>query len=123
TDELVARLESLKRQARESVRGFRDAAPGVHGALEDYEQQLWQLGYPDAAVRTSTDGAGVFRTELPAGAWLFAAERSVYVPVASSPPSPSPTALALDPLALYSTSAYQHFLPTGRLSGYDAVTV
>ena len=31
-----------------------------------------------------------------------------------------PSALALDPLALYSTSQFQHFQPTARMTGFDA---
>lgn len=123
SDGLIERLEGMKRQSRESVRGFRDAAPGVRQALDDHELQLWQAGYPDAAIRTATDAQGAFRAEVPAGAWLLFAERSVFVPVYTSRSPGPPTAFALDPLARYATSAYQHFLPTARLTGFDAVTV
>lgn len=123
SDELLDRLEGLKRQARESMRGFREAAPATRAALEDAETQLWKAGYPEAAVRTSTDAAGAFRAELPAGAWLLAAERSVFVPVQSARGGAAPTPQALDPLARYATSSYQHFLPSARLVGYDAVTI
>jgi hypothetical protein len=121
--DLLERLESAKRNARESMQGFREAAPAVHAALEAHEQRLWEAGYPDAAVRTSTDAAGAFRAELPAGAWLLVAERSVFV--ATTPPRPGATATAqaLDPLARYTTPQYQHFLPAARLLGFDAVTV
>ncbi len=105
------------------MKGFRDAAPIVRSALEDYEQGLWEAGYPDAAVRTSTDADGAFRAEVPAGAWLLVAQRSVFVSTAPPRASAAPTAQALDPLARYMTSAYQHFLPTARLTGFDAVTV
>lgn len=123
SDALLDRLEDLKRQARDSMRGFREAAPAVRAAIEDYERHLWEAGYPDAAVRTSTDATGVFRAELGPGPWLVVAERTVFVPVHSTRPGGGPTALSLDPLARYSTAAYQHFLPTARLAGYDAVTV
>ena len=123
SDERLERLEALKRQARESIQGFREAAPSVRAILEEYEMQLWRLGYPEAAVRTSTDATGAFRAELPAGAWLFVAERSVFVPVQAARASGGPSVLALDPLARYSSNSYQHFLPSGRLVGYDAVSV
>lgn len=123
SDELLERLEDLKRHARESMRGFRDAAPAARAALEDHEMQLWRAGYPEAAVRTSTDAAGTFRAELPAGAWLLVVERSVFVSVNSTRGGAVPTAQALDPLARYAASSYQHFLPTARLAGYDAVTL
>jgi hypothetical protein len=123
SDDLLERLETTKRNARESMKGFREAAPVVRAVVEEYEQRLWESGYPDAAVRTSTDATGAFRVEVPTGAWLLVAERSVFVPTSSPRASATPTAQSLDPLARYSTSAYQHFLPTTRLVGYDAVTV
>jgi hypothetical protein len=121
--DLLDRLESAKRNARESMQGFREAAPLVHAALEAHEQRLWEAGYPDAAVRTSTDATGAFRAELPAGPWLLVAERRVFVPTAPPRPSATATAQALDPLARYTTSQYQHFLPAAQLLGFDAVTV
>ena len=123
SDERLERLELLKRQARETMRGFRAAAPSARALLEGYEVQLWEAGYPEAAVRTSTDGGGAFRVEIPAGAWLLIAERSIFVPVQSARGGGAPTAQALDPLARYATSSYQHFLPSTRLIGYDAVTM
>jgi hypothetical protein len=123
SDDRLERLEALKRQSRESMQGFREAAPGVRALLEAYEMELWEAGYPDAAVRTSTDATGVFRAELPAGTWLLVAERSVFVPVQQARGGGTPTAQALDPLARYATSSYQHFLPTARLVGYDAVSI
>jgi len=123
SDTLREQLDSLKRQARDSMRGFREAAPAVRAALEEHERELWQAGYPDVAVRVATDAAGAFRAVLPAGAWLLVAERRVFVPVHTSRVPDAPSASALDPLARYSTLAYQHFLPTARLVGFDAVTV
>lgn len=122
-DDLLERLETAKRGARESMRGFREAAPTVRAAVDEHELQLWQAGFPDAAVRTSTNAAGVFRVELPAGAWVLVAERSVFVSLSSTRPGVPPSASSLDPLARYATSAYQHFLPSAKLVGYDAVTV
>ena len=123
SEDLVEQLESLKRHARDSMKGFREAAPAARAALEDYELQIWQAGYPDAAVRVATDATGSFRAVVPAGAWLLVAERRVFVPVHAARAQGAPTASALDPLARYATIAYQHFLPTARLTGFDAVTV
>ena len=122
SDELLERLETAKRQSRDSMRGFREAVPTVRAVVEDQEAQLWQAGYPDAAVRSSTDASGAFRVDVPAGAWILVAERSVFVPLHTARSGVS-TATSLDPLARYSTTAYQHFLPTRRLTGYDATTV
>ena len=74
-------------------------------------------------MRASTDAEGAFRAVVPAGAWLLVAERSIMMPVHMARSPGPPAASALDPLARYATSAYQHFLPTARLSGFDAVTV
>jgi hypothetical protein len=123
SEELLDRLERMKRESRESMRAFREAAPGVRAALDAYETQLWRAGYPDAAVRAATDATGAFRVTLPAGSWLLAAQRSVFLPVQAPRDSAAPTASALDPLARYSTMPFQHFLPTARLTGFDAVTV
>ena len=123
SSELLERLDTLRRGARESADGFRAAAPGVRAALEEYEQALWRAGYPDAALRTATDATGAFRVEVPAGPWILVAERSVYVPVHTGSSVAPPTASALDPLARYSTGAYQHFHPTARVVGFDAVAL
>jgi len=123
TAELLGRLEDLKRASRDSERGFRDAAPGVLEAIDDYETELWHAGYPDVAPRTVTDADGAFRLEVPGGAWLLVAHRSVFVKVHTPKADAAPSALALDPLARYSTSQFQHFTPMSRMAGFDAVSV
>jgi hypothetical protein len=122
--ELVDRLESAKRQSRESMRGFREAAPIARAVLDGYELDLWHAGYPDAAVRAATDADGVFRAVVPAGAWLVVLTRTIFLPIDRTPPGAPPrSASSLDPLARYSVSAYQHFLPSARVTGFDAVSV
>ena len=37
--------------------------------------------------------------------------------------TPGRSAAALDPLARYATSQYQHFLPSARMTGFDAVSI
>jgi hypothetical protein len=121
-DDLLSQLEGLKRASRDSVQGFRAAAPGVRDLVDEYETELWRAGYPDAAPRTVTDATGTFRLQVPAGAWLLVARRSIFVKTHSPRPVGPPSALALDPLALYSTSQFQHFQPIARLTGFDAVS-
>ena len=113
----------MKRQARESVDGFRDAAPATRTAINDYELELWRMGYPDAAIRAVTDGTGAFRAVVPPGAWVMFAQRSVFVALHSNRAEVNPSAGALDPLARYSTSQYQHFQKVAKLAGFDAVSV
>ena len=121
--ELLEQLETVKRQSRESVDGFREAAPITRAAFVEYETQLWHAGYPDAAIRAVTDGDGRFRATVPAGAWIAFAERRVFVKLRSSQEQPGPSTAALDPLARFSTSQYQHFHKVARLAGFDAVSV
>jgi hypothetical protein len=123
TSELLDHLENLKRASRDSERGFRDAAPGVLEAVDEYETELWRAGYPDVALRTVTDDKGAFRLDVPSGAWLLVAHRSVFVKVHTPKAESQPSALALDPLARYATSQFQHFTPMSRMVGFDAVSV
>ena len=121
--DLLDQLESLKRASRDSVQGFRDAAPGVRDLVEEYETDLWRAGYPDATPRGATDATGAFRLDVPAGAWILVVHRSVFVKMHSTRTEAPPSALALDPLARYSTSQFQHFQPAARMTGFDAVSV
>ena len=121
--DLMEQLEAVKRGARESVDGFRAAAPTTHAAFIDYETELWQSGFPDAAIRVVTDDRGAFRATVPAGAWIVFVERSVFVSLHAPRDQPPPNANALDPLARYSTAQYQHFHKIARLSGFDAVAI
>jgi hypothetical protein len=121
--EVLERLETVKRQSRDSVDGFREAAPATRATFAEYETELWRAGYPDVAIRAVTDDQGRFRATVPAGAWIAFAERSVFVTLHSAREQPAPSASALDPLARYSTSQYQHFQKVARLAGFDAVSV
>jgi hypothetical protein len=121
--ELLDYLETVKRQSRESIDGFRDAARATRTAINGYELRLWRMGYPDVAIRAVTDATGAFRAVVPPGAWVMLAERSVFVTIRSARPGGSPTANALDPLAVYATSQYQHFHKVAQLTGFDAVSV
>ena len=121
--ELLESLEAVKRQSRESIDGFRNAAPATRAAINGYELRLWRMGYPDAAIRVVTDATGAFRAVVPAGSWMMFAERSAFVTIRSPRPGAAPTASALDPLAVYATSQYQHFQKVAQLTGFDAVSV
>ena len=72
SETFVRRLEDLKRGSRESANAFREAAPAMRRAKDDYEDALWQAGAPQLAVAVATDPDGSFRiTDVPAGAWLL----------------------------------------------------
>jgi hypothetical protein len=121
--ELLQHLDTVKRQSRESIDGFRDAAPATRTAVDDYETELWRKGYPDLAIRAVTDATGAFRAVVPAGPWVMFAQRSVFVAIHSNRTQEAPSVSAFDPLARYSTSQYQHFQKVAKLTGFDAVSV
>ena len=121
---LLERLAGIKRQSRESMQGFRDGAPAVRELVESYESELWNAGYPEAAIRAGTDEDGRFRLDVPAGPWVLVAIRRVFVTQdRAARDTPARSAAALDPLARYATSQYQHFLPSARMTGFDAVSI
>ena len=121
--ELLQHLDTVKRQSRESIDGYRDAAPATRTAVDDYETELWRNGYPDVAIRAATNATGAFRAVVPAGRWVMFAKRSVFVAIHANRSEEPPSVSALDPLARYSTSQYRHFLKVAKLTGFDAVSV
>lgn len=80
SEPLRSRLEALKSDARDSMQGFRDAAPTIRQTRDDYETALWQRGGADLVVTTTADANGTFRLEgVPAGRWLVYATHANYV--------------------------------------------
>lgn len=79
--EFLARLNAIKRGARESDRAFGAAAGAVRREREAYERALWDLGAVDLVLATvvAADGAFAF-DRVPAGAWVMIASRSIWVP-------------------------------------------
>jgi hypothetical protein len=72
SETFVRRLEDLKRGSRESANAFRDAAPAMRRAKDEYETKLWQAGAPELAVAIATAADGSFRIpDVPAGSWLL----------------------------------------------------
>src|SRR5207244_12371780 len=52
--ELLAYLEAVKRQSRESIDGFRDAEPATRTAINGSEMRLCRVGSPAAALADGT---------------------------------------------------------------------
>jgi len=72
SETFVRRLEDLKRGSRQSASAFRDAAPAMRRAKDEYETKLWQAGAPELAVAVATAADGSFRIpDVPAGSWLL----------------------------------------------------
>jgi hypothetical protein len=109
SEALLARLETLKAQSRESSTAYTAAAPAMRKAKEVYERELLHAGAPDLTPMVLVDGDGGFRIDdVPAGAWVLLAWYSTPVDV-STPKDKSKE-----------RNLYQ---PQPRLHGFQAVTV
>ncbi|MGH7353367.1 MAG: hypothetical protein ACRELS_02175 [Candidatus Rokuibacteriota bacterium] len=76
--ELLATLEGIRARSRASAAAFTEAAPAILRAKNAYEQALWEAGAADLARATAADADGRFRiADVPAGAWVLVATRSV----------------------------------------------
>jgi hypothetical protein len=106
---LLARLEEIRTRSRDSVSAYRGSARAVRLAREAYEKELWEAGAADLVRTSVVDGSGEFKIQdLPIGAWLLIATRSVFVDKAS------PRATGRE-RGIYA--------PALRLTGFSAVSV
>ena len=81
---LLARFEEIRTRARDSANAYRASGRAIRLAREAYEKALWEAGAPDFVRASVVDATGGFRMEdLPAGAWLLIATRSVFTDRAS----------------------------------------
>ena len=109
SEALLARLETLKVQSRESSTAYTAAAPAMRKAKEVYERELLHAGAPDLTPMVLVDSDGGFRIDdVPAGAWILLAWYGT--PVNVSTPKAKPKERNL----------YQ---PQSRLDGFQSVTV
>ena len=109
SEALLARLETLKAQSRESSTAYTAAAPAMRKAKEVYERELLHAGAPDLTPMVLVDRDGGFRIDdVPAGAWVLLAWYSTPVDV-STPKAKS-----------RERDLYQ---PQPRLHGFQSVTV
>ena len=73
-------LEDLKRHARDSAGGYREAVTRMRRAKETYERELSQAGAADLVRPVSVDAEGAFRAvDVPAGDWLVIASHADFV--------------------------------------------
>jgi hypothetical protein len=109
SEALLARLERLKEQSRESSTAYTAATPAMRKAKETYERELLQAGAPDLTPIVLVDRDGGFRIDdVPAGAWVLLAWYSTPVDV-STPKAKS--------------RARELYQPQPRLHGFQSVTV
>lgn len=87
SDRLLGDLEALKREARNSLAGYQEAAARIWARLEAYGAALRASGAADVVRATQASADGTFRLDgIPAGQWLLFASRSVFVRVHGSEP-------------------------------------
>lgn len=73
---LVAAVESVKANARNSMRDYRHAVTTMRDMREAYELALWNAGAAEFVRSEVTSTAGTFSiTAVPAGRWLVLARR------------------------------------------------
>ncbi len=108
SDSVVANLERIKRQSRDSMTGYRTAIPEIREVLETFVRDLKGSGDFLVVPRATVDDTGRFAIEdVPAGRWILLGRRSVYVDRASKDTRKE-------------TGTYQ---TQRRLVGYERVTV
>jgi len=77
---MLGRWGTLKRESRDSMQRYRDAATDIRRAREDYEKALWENGGADLIATATANGDGTFHLdEIPEGHWLLYASRSVFI--------------------------------------------
>jgi hypothetical protein len=77
---LLDRLTALKTNARDSMNGYRQAAPAMRRLRDDYETALWNAGFPDLVRATVVDADGRFAfDDVPAGEWIVFAWNEAFV--------------------------------------------
>jgi len=80
SDDVLRKLEEIKRVARNSADDYRAAGPSILAVRRAYEKELWDSGAVDLVKATTVDAEGRFIVaDLPAGNWLLIATHSVKI--------------------------------------------
>ena len=80
SDDVLKRLEEIKRTSRNSADEYRAAGPSILAVRRAYEKELWESGAADLVKATTVDADGRFLvSDLPAGQWLVIATHSVKI--------------------------------------------
>ena len=76
--DLLATLDGIRARSRASAAAFIEAAPAILRARNAFERALWEAGAAELARTTAGDADGRFQiTDVPAGAWVLVATRTV----------------------------------------------
>jgi len=80
SDEVLANLERVKRQSRDSMTAYRTAMPEMRQILEVFVRNLRGSGDVPVIPRATVDDTGRFALDnVPAGNWILLGRRSIYV--------------------------------------------
>jgi hypothetical protein len=100
-------LEDLKRSARDSAGGYREAVTRMRRAKEAYERELSGAGAADLVRPVSVDAEGTFRAvDVPAGDWVVIASHAEFVAAST---------------ARATTKEREKFRVSPRVTGYETV--
>lgn len=114
SEALLAELETIKRQARDSLVRYRSSIADIHRTREAYEEQLRAKGTPDLVRAVKVDAEGRFKIDdVPPGSWLLIAQHSEVVKAKAPRP----------PRAASSKRPEGQFLPQEQILGYRSVMV
>ena len=109
SDEVVKKLEEIKRTSRSSADEYRAAGPSILAVRRAYEKELWESGAVDLVKATTVDADGRFVvSDLPAGQWLVIATHSVKIDKHADSGPPKQKGV---------------YTPKTHLTGYQRVTV
>lgn len=79
SEEVLERLDEIKRTARRDLDAWRVSGRAVLGVQRAYETDLTRAGAADLVRSGTTDAGGrAVLTDVPAGTWLLIARRAVY---------------------------------------------
>ncbi|MBI4637798.1 MAG: hypothetical protein HY727_15805 [Candidatus Rokubacteria bacterium] len=86
SDGFLGALEEIKRQSRDSMQAYRTSATSVRQAREAYEAELRLRGGAPLVLTAVVAPDGTFELgEVPEGAWVLIATRSVLVDKTTTP--------------------------------------
>ena len=105
---LLDELERLRRESRDSLAAYRSAIPQMRRLVEAAIAEFTTAGRADSIRTSPVDGEGRFALgDIPSGDWILIAYRALYV----------------DRSSRDRQKESGTFLPSGRLVGYDRVSV
>ena len=115
-ESVLADVEAIKRQARDSLTRYRTAIGDVRAARESYVRLLREIGAGDLVRTATVDAEGRFTLpDVPAGRWMLIAEHTTVAKTRTPKPQKPPKSAG--------KGASGTFLPHDEFLGYQSVTI